>query len=348
MGKYLKMFKTHSEYEAFKASSEMAHPNVSICDDDFFIHYDKSSSKIAETPVLYKTDMGDMPEEVDFGEFFIYDGTYEVDGNTYYKWKKHSLDIHEEVALHYYQQCILTETKNFSSASLDNPKDVFGYIYKDMYDGELQEGYKSDDKIVLGTSVIPQYPDLSLERHNTTLLDANGHAFIDLGLPSGTKWAAANVGAEDSDAIGYYFAWGETSPKSNNFTRENYRFYTGSSIYSKYTTDGLTELEISDDAVNVAMGGDWRIPSYKHFVELWDNCIFTEQSDGSYLLTSKINGNAIMFPESGIRYEKNYYYYNNPELWTRECFGYYDAYCHTSYLTSHDKYYGLNVRGVLY
>ena len=326
MGKYLKMFKTHSEYEAFKASPEMAHPNVSICDNDFFIHYDKSSSKIAETPVLYKTRMDDYPEEVDFGEFFIYDGTYEVDGNTYYKWKKHSLDTIEEVSLHYSQQCILTESKNFSSASLDNPKDVFGYIYKELYDGELQEGYKSDDKIVLGTSVIPQYPDLRLERHNTSLLDANGHTFVDLGLPSGTKWATANVGAGDSDARGNYYAWGEISPKSNNFTMQNYRFYTGSSTYSKYTTDRLTELEISDDAVNVAMGGDWRIPSYKHFVELWDNCIFTEQSDGSYLLTSKINGNAIMFPKSGYRYQANSWNYDYPRLWTKERNGYSFAY----------------------
>lgn len=38
----------------------------------------------------------------------------------------------------------------------------------------------------------------------TTLID-----YI-LGLPSGTKWANMNVGAEKEEDYGLYFAWGET------------------------------------------------------------------------------------------------------------------------------------------
>ena len=36
---------------------------------------------------------------------------------------------------------------------------------------------------------------------------------IDLGLPSGTKWACCNVGANEPEANGDYYAWGETEEK---------------------------------------------------------------------------------------------------------------------------------------
>ena len=42
----------------------------------------------------------------------------------------------------------------------------------------------------------------------------NGHEYVDLGLPSGTKWATCNVGANSPEEYGDYFAWGETEPKS--------------------------------------------------------------------------------------------------------------------------------------
>ena len=38
----------------------------------------------------------------------------------------------------------------------------------------------------------------------------NGIEYVDLGLPSGTKWAKCNVGAKSETDYGLYFAWGET------------------------------------------------------------------------------------------------------------------------------------------
>ena len=43
--------------------------------------------------------------------------------------------------------------------------------------------------------------------------DLNDHEYVDLDLPSGTLWATCNVGANTPEAPGYYFAWGETTPK---------------------------------------------------------------------------------------------------------------------------------------
>ena len=40
----------------------------------------------------------------------------------------------------------------------------------------------------------------------------NGHEYVDLGLPSGLKWATCNVGASKPEEYGDYFAWGDTVP----------------------------------------------------------------------------------------------------------------------------------------
>lgn len=42
----------------------------------------------------------------------------------------------------------------------------------------------------------------------------NGHEYVDLGLPSGLKWATCNVGASCPEEYGQYFAWGETEQKA--------------------------------------------------------------------------------------------------------------------------------------
>ena len=41
-------------------------------------------------------------------------------------------------------------------------------------------------------------------------IDFTAPAAVELGLPSGTKWANMNVGAEQPEDYGLYFAWGES------------------------------------------------------------------------------------------------------------------------------------------
>lgn len=52
---------------------------------------------------------------------------------------------------------------------------------------------------------------------------------IDLRLPSETKWAACNIGAEKPTEIGDYFAWGDTSAKTI-MSEEPVRLTTWTSI----------------------------------------------------------------------------------------------------------------------
>jgi hypothetical protein len=111
----------------------------------------------------------------------------------------------------------------------------------------------------------------------------NGHAYVDLGLPSGTKWATMNVGATKPEEYGLYFAWGDTQGYTASqvgsgegqkaFAWADYKWSEdGGTTMSKYNaTDGKTILDIEDDAVAVAWGGSWKTPTAEQFQELIDN-----------------------------------------------------------------------------
>ena len=143
--------------------------------------------------------------------------------------------------------------------------------------------------------------------------DLNGHAYVDLGLPSGLLWATCNVGATTPEDYGDYFAWGETA-KKNSYTWANYKWSEGGmQSLTKYNSrndygivDNLSELLLSDDAVVVNWGGCWRMPTYAEWEELCntDNCTWTPLHNNGhcegYKVTSTRNGNSIFLPSAGL------------------------------------------------
>ena len=40
-----------------------------------------------------------------------------------------------------------------------------------------------------------------------------GHKYVDLQLPSGTKWATANLGGEEDELASEFYSWGELEVK---------------------------------------------------------------------------------------------------------------------------------------
>lgn len=90
---------------------------------------------------------------------------------------------------------------------------------------------------------------------------------VDLGLPSGLKWAQANLGADEETDSGLYYMWGETEGHEKN---SGYEFTS-----ANYTAKGLnaisTNLSLAQDAANVRLGGDWRMPTNTEFEELYKN-----------------------------------------------------------------------------
>lgn len=113
------------------------------------------------------------------------------------------------------------------------------------------------------------------------VINANGHAYVDLGLPSGTKWATMNVGATKPEEYGLYFAWGDTqgyadaSTKAFSWADYKYGNYDSSATdkgMTKYNaTDGKTVLDTEDDAAAANWGGSWKMPTEAQCEELFDN-----------------------------------------------------------------------------
>ena len=102
---------------------------------------------------------------------------------------------------------------------------------------------------------------------------------MNLGLPSGTKWATQNVGARKPSESGLYFQWGDTQGytaeqvgKDKQFTWNDYKWNPSGDgeTFTKYTTYGDT-LELEDDAANANMGGIWHMPTPTQIQELLDN-----------------------------------------------------------------------------
>lgn len=177
--------------------------------------------------------------------------------------------------------------------------------------------------------------------------------WVDLGLPSGIKWAGWNVGASRPEEYGGYYAWGETEEKSE-YSFETYKqrekYYCGNYPYFHdwyWIYNNLGEISgTSYDVATVRWGGGARMPTWQEINELVKYCDFETGSlndvVGSFVIGP--NGNSIFIPYAGYRLQTRLYYdgrdahiwsgtqsnngcghgcrwgYNDGELdWKREC-----------------------------
>ena len=177
-------------------------------------------------------------------------------------------------------------------------------------DGFLTGINKGDCVITASTpdGVITKGYNVYVERSMTPVA-------VDLGLPSGTKWAAFNLFATSPEEYGSYFAWGDTSPNNNRFIWDTYLWWSPTEqLLRKYCThstygpvDNLTELEPGDDAARHYFGDKWRIPNEADFMEMVANCTKRYDSIGDVIgvrYTSKINGNSIFLPAAGVMVDR--------------------------------------------
>lgn len=162
-------------------------------------------------------------------------------------------------------------------------------------------------------SVIIDFPIKGNIKQFTT--EGNGDndgRWVDLGLS--VLWAAYNVGASSPEEYGGYYAWGETSTKSD-YTWENYKhrerddydhYHNGDDCWCwDYKFIGNEISGTSYDVAYVQWGGGARMPTLTEVKELVNNCTFTDGSyngvRGSYVTGP--NGNSIFLPFAGYRYD---------------------------------------------
>ena len=158
--------------------------------------------------------------------------------------------------------------------------------------------------VILGT----RSPEVSVSG------SADGHDYVDLGLPSGTLWATCNMGASKPEKYGDYYAWGETRTKST-YNWSTYQYANGdydkltkycnkSSYGNKGFTDNLTALQSSDDPAT-SWGSGWRTPNKEQWDELLKHTTHqwtTQNGVKGRLFTAK-NGQTLFLPAAGSRWD---------------------------------------------
>ena len=124
----------------------------------------------------------------------------------------------------------------------------------------------------------------------------NGHEYVDLGLPSGTKWATMNVGASSETDYGNYYQYGKGAAQ--------YAATSGDSDYS-----GIEEpLAASADTASQVWGGSWHMPTRAQMEELTANTTYewVEKYKGSEIngfTFTATNGAVLFFPAAGFWYD---------------------------------------------
>ena len=131
----------------------------------------------------------------------------------------------------------------------------------------------------------------------------NGFEYVDLGLPSGTKWAKYNVGAYSETDNGLYFPFGGTVGLDSPYYEGNF-----DSHKLKFNGDKKATLHLDNDAAHIHMGGKWHMPTKEQFEELLDekNTVSTWIYDycirevSGRLFRSRINDETLFIPANGF------------------------------------------------
>ncbi|MDO4525151.1 MAG: hypothetical protein Q4B61_07435 [Bacteroidales bacterium] len=148
----------------------------------------------------------------------------------------------------------------------------------------------------------------------------NGYSYVDLGLPSGNKWATCDLGSTIVEKNGDTYPWGDLVPdsylenekrphkfknliecdqhknNSGNITdiRERWKCFIEAGVL-----DSNLALTPNNDAATVVMGSHWKIPTSKDYQELLDNTtprITSLRGVRGVVFKSTSNGNAIFIP----------------------------------------------------
>jgi hypothetical protein len=145
---------------------------------------------------------------------------------------------------------------------------------------------------------------------------------IDLGLPSGTKWACCNVDDDSSKQsptnYGSYYAWGET--KEHDDLVYNWSTYTHcDGSYSTCHDLGSDIAGTQYDVAHYRWGGSWVMPSKTQQQELLNNCTYewtTVNGVNGGRFTSKTNGGSIFLPAAGARWDDLYSAGSGSSYWS--------------------------------
>ena len=207
------------------------------------------------------------------------------------------------------------------------PKKYITYLVKKG--DEIPTTYATDEKsakIINGQPTKMEYKAITLPNGNDVILDMTdaqetqltiNTEYVDLGLPSGLKWAKCNIGAEKESDYGIMFAWGQTNNAvATKFVdSENYPYNWANAPFNggntSYNADAFNKVKDTVcpngvlaneyDAASQIMGSDWRMPTKADFDELLGGTTkeWTQVNGVNGYKFTGSNGNYIFIPAAG-------------------------------------------------
>ena len=203
-----------------------------------------------------------------------------------------------------------------NSAGVLQHTDKFSYFYfrdsiSDVNETDFYNGmpirpvsYASYADLGIDESLINEaFKGYDLQHGNLRGMIAD-HEYVDLGLPSGVKWATMNMGANKVLDLGDLYEWGSTHPG------EYYGSLDGGTLGYNKVFRNISGNE-KYDAARKHWGGSWRLPTVKEMDELIDKCLWSIQTKHghSFYIVKGPNKNTIMIPMGD---------FNEPGLWSSE------------------------------
>lgn len=173
--------------------------------------------------------------------------------------------------------------------------------------------YNVDSLILPNISLISSDNSLHMNPDTNT---SPQYDYVEIG---GIKWATKNLGATRIGDYGLFFQWGDTQGytyqqllnNEHNLSIENHTLYNSESnnsedIITKYNeTDQKEELELIDDPVHAALGGNWRTPTETEYITLFEHTKqiwvynYNNTVGGLLLIDSSDGGKQLYFPACG-------------------------------------------------
>lgn len=190
---------------------------------------------------------------------------------------------------------------------------------------------------------------------------------VDLGLPSGLKWAKCNLGANNETKYGDYYMFGSTTPDTYNICywarcpfnngRDDYDEDYFLAHKDEWFDDDVLKPEY--DAATVNMGEGWRMPTSDDLTELIEGTTsewitnYNGSGVNGRLFTSKVNTNTLFIPALGQRdYSDVQYIGDFADVWssslsdTLEAAWFLDFSSRDVVIGTAERPYGQPIRGV--
>ena len=189
---------------------------------------------------------------------------------------------------------------------------TFTLSYKDPSNASNDKIYTLTRSSALSAGNQYNFPVLTDDRWTVT---PASDLYVDLGLPSGTKWAKWNLGATTETDFGDFFAWGETLGYNSGKTDFSWSTYFDTAdngiTFNKYIKNVKMSLDPEDDAAYAALGGRFRMPTLQECDELYQKCStsWKTTTDGypcNGILFTAQNGNSIFLPAAGTHSTVNH------------------------------------------